>query len=901
MPDDFSLLQSPRAQVYDNSADPGDEESNFVQGFSDLAKKALAKSQPALVANAVTFRVLEKDVEKGDGLGTFIIKLGGEILFIPVVLVENAVKPLDVFYCRSRDRYYPLTPEWLRDVSTSGVSPLGSAIDTPKNRTTDVDIRRLVVPPTIGRFGYASAEPDGWDGFRHLHRKLATDGLLRFPQALSRLPNRSKVAVLASFDRMPAVARLLGAQYGVPTLKEACAPREEKTASVVETPVKKDVYLADAGTSVQELQRELGPGEAARAYSQIRTDGIYVTDRRPKHNEVIALAEKSVDLEEAHGLGLYRFFLHDGSTKVGLAIPSPAPMRQIVQDDSSGTSLNLPRQNRTVLVLFPDGAYAVLDAPLGQPIPATATELDSFIAARAKADPVSGETGVLLGPGPRGVWATEPHAVHEVQRGEAACRWRAEGMSVTRVKGMGGGVTQPTGSRAIFVGEKCAWWPLGRRLTSSEIHDNPALIQRLVMSGLAKTGAVKIAAVRGLGGEFIIGTRREALSGARAVVKLARDYGLTLSDAANVLTSVAGNAPVGFWVKRADAPPPQGGDPNADPNAQMDPSMMGPPAPPPPSGLDLAVAEQAAVIQGQMAALQQQLQLLGQVQQRAMGIDQGGGAMAAPQGATAMMGAPPATVMGMPAMAPMSMPQQGMPQQGMPMGGAPMGMPQQGMPQQGMPQQGMPQQGMPMGGAPMGMPQQGMPQQGMPQGMPMGGAPMGMQQPPQMGMQMGMQPPGMMPGMMPGMPGMPMPAPGQQQMGMPMQPQPQDIPVMTEPPTPETIAGQVSPQFLQDAQVLGDPSVFDAAAIAAFSQPRALQEIFKNYAPVLDNAVDKLGRALILIYTQHRDIRDKLGDEALRTLEMKTRNVFREMGATLRLFTEHGEQVDDSGADSTLL
>lgn len=134
-----------------------------------------------------------------------------------------------------------------------------------------------------------------------------------------------------------------------------------------------------------------------------------------------------------------------------------------------------------------------------------------------------------------------------------------------------------------------------------------------------------------------------------------------------------------------------------------------------------------------------------------------------------------------------------------------------------------------------------------------------------------------------------------------MPPQPQDIPVMTDPPTPENIAGQVSPQFLEDAQVLGDPSIFDASAIAAFSQPRALQEIFKNYAPVLDNALDKLGRALVLIYTQSRDIRDKLGDEALRTLEQKTRNVFREMGATLRLFSEHGEQVDDSGADSALL
>ena len=120
-------------------------------------------------------------------------------------------------------------------------------------------------------------------------------------------------------------------------------------------------------------------------------------------------------------------------------------------------------------------------------------------------------------------------------------------------------------------------------------------------------------------------------------------------------------------------------------------------------------------------------------------------------------------------------------------------------------------------------------------------------------------------------------------------------PVMPQAPTPDTLAQQVNPTFLNDAALLGDPQVFDAAAVAAFARPKALREIFQNYAPSLDGAVDKLGRALLLLYTQTRDVREKIGDEAHRDLEQRVRDVFRSLGDTLSLLREHGDQLAPDG------
>lgn len=71
---EFPLSQSQRTQSFQMPQAPEDERDAFVGGFSELAYRAFQKSQPELMGNVLTFRVLDVDVEEGRGIGTFIVQ-----------------------------------------------------------------------------------------------------------------------------------------------------------------------------------------------------------------------------------------------------------------------------------------------------------------------------------------------------------------------------------------------------------------------------------------------------------------------------------------------------------------------------------------------------------------------------------------------------------------------------------------------------------------------------------------------------------------------------------------------------------------------------------------------------------------------------------------------------------
>lgn len=844
----FADLQSPRSQEFANAPSPDDEEALFTQGFTDLAYKALAKGAPTLRSSVITFRDLEKDVAKGEAVGAFIVRHGTEIVYVPVVLVDNAVKPLDVFYARTVDRFYPLTPQWLDRVDRETVNPMGRAMDAPKNVPTDVDLRSIVIPPTLGRFSYAEVE----------NTKLAFTRVMRelrepsgsFLACVKQAPNHLKVAMAEGLRRQPRALSLMVEQYGVSALTDALSPTQEKSASSQETPVRHDVRMYSASMPVQEMQRQLGAGEAAHAYSHIRKHGFYIQDTRKSHNALAASGAERLALTTPTATGLYRVYLHDGSCKVAAVIVNPRSCMSV-----SCFYGDTRREPTNILVLFQDGSYAQPSGILAEALTVSQGEFESFFLSRAQALPSKvDECGVIGHFYAMSADFTEPQYAREIQRGERASTFRSGFGVVCRVTGKIGGIKAlPHG---LLYGEDSFWWPVGEQISSSMFPTDPRVISTLIDAQLTKEGAVPIRVKVSSDQGFIVG--REVLYGPEAIVKVASVYGLNIDDATAVLETVKTRAPVRLWAKTAEpapapAPPPQ--DPNAMP---MDPAMMGPPMPPPPSGMDLAITEKTQLIQQQILALQQQAMMLQEVQMRAQGIDGSGGMIAAPQAALGVMGAPPATVGGAPAIAPMGsmpgmLPQMGQPQMGM-------------QPQMGQPQMGQPQMGMGM------QPQMGMnqPQPGMP------GTTPGI---PQMG---GMADPNQMGGMM-----------DPNQMGM-QAPPPQ--PVMSETPTADTIANMIDPKFLQDASLLGDPRVFDAAAVASLAKPRALREIFRNYAPTLDAALDKLGRTLILLYTQASELRDTMGDEAYQRIEQQARDTFRVLGDTLITLEEHGAHIPDGNS-----
>lgn len=570
------------------------------------------------------------------------------------------------------------------------------------------------------------------------------------------------------------------------------------------------------------------------AYSAIRRDGFYVKDTRQSVNALRATGAERLTLSTPTSTGLYRVYLTDGSCKTVAVIVDPVEVGcQPMPYERTPRGVRLPTR---LLVLFQDGRFAEPDRLLAEVLPVTQGEFESFFIPRARAFPTNRERGVVGHFFAMGAKVTSVLSAYDTQRGDKTSTFYSGGETITRTDASIGEFKTHAGG--LFYGRDSFWWPVTDYVASRDLLSDPTIISTMIDAQLVKEGAVRVKVKMAAEGGFIVG--REVFHGPAATVKIASEYNLSLEDATTVMVSTRAHTPYAFWSKvaadPAAAPPP--GDPNAMP---MDPSMMAPPPPPMPTGMDLAITEKTQLIQQQIAALQQQQMMLQEVQMRAQGIDGSGGMMAAPQAALGMMGAPPATVGGAPAIAP-----------------TPMGQPMA--------------QGQPMGSAlPQGMPQ-AQPTQPMftPPGMP-GTTP----QPPQM--------------ISPGSSGVPM----DPSMGGAYPPAPPPQPVMTEPPTAETIGNSIDPKFLQDAALLGDPKVFDAAAVAALAKPRALREIFRNYSPTLDAALDKLGRTLILLYTQARELRDRMGDEAYQLMEQRVRDTFRVMGDSLILMEEHTSHLPD--------
>ena len=149
-------LLSPAVNAQQQTPSSTDEQQLFEDKFGQMAYQAFSSKFPDLVAEIVTFKMLDSDLELGTAVGAFILEQEGDYIYVPAVLSENALKPFDMMYAKSKDIFLPLTNAWLEEVKKGTVSSLGEGAKLPDTVPTDVDIRNIVVPPTTGRYSYAS-------------------------------------------------------------------------------------------------------------------------------------------------------------------------------------------------------------------------------------------------------------------------------------------------------------------------------------------------------------------------------------------------------------------------------------------------------------------------------------------------------------------------------------------------------------------------------------------------------------------------------------------------------------------------------------------------------------------------------------------------------------------------
>jgi hypothetical protein len=844
MPGIFQM--SPEVQAYGNQQQPqGPEamEQMFKQRFSDMAYQVMFSRFADLAPSIVTFKILNMDATQGDALGVFILVKDGLTVYIPAVLGDSRLKPLEILYSKNLGIFLPLSTAWINELARLSLSEMGRGQDMPPGAATDVNIRNLVQPPTAeyGRVGYADdAESDIPRMLRQL-TKRAEASEMHFLDVISAAPKVALDGLKLAFEKNPSMFSKLASCYGKTALIQAMQSGYTRNAAehtmrgqikqaVLELNGSLDVLTKTA--SKEDLKRVFGK-MAGEAFSTIRQYGLAIKDTRVGLDKIAVEVEGTVSLSApGPGAGWLRIYSLDGPAENYLAVPlvetpSAIERRMEVEAYHNPDPFNPKEKAKKFLVISKDMAKIfVSDKVVGDPL--FPSESNGLLKAKISKYFTEGDTpapkdyGFFINPSPRGLQCTEPFVVSQVIKANGISTVTADGEPTMFVRGaedqaLKGKIVvthTETGGTRVFLpndahfvkipgakGEKA--WEYKRKMTQfvKSIITDPTRFRSWLKSIFKDAGAA-VAGVKHAGhNEWWIDGHSHAFTLGEALQKVATMYHLSIDDSTRVLNNAQkyGHANtyildktamdnLGRLLYKLSAETPQSSE--APIKAQPDqPGSQGgdpqqaqqqAPAPAPISPTDLAIGEALQNLTQQNQLTQQQNQA--QMEQMKQKMD-------------------------------MEMQQNQALMQVL---------------------QGIQQRSMALSGASNGQ------------------IPAGAEQSPQVAAQ----------AIAPVPPPQP-PPPAFMEQG--------DL-------SPEQVQQQVNPSFVEQAAGLQDQGTMDAGAIAMVASAPVFQDITASYIPQLEKALDNLGRVLLTLWVKERETKENVGDEAFTQLEDRLRNLFKNMG-----------------------
>jgi hypothetical protein len=127
--------------------------------FSDLALAKLLQTSPELGSLILTFQDLSEEAppESGMKVGTFVLRSGAELFFVPVIAKGDTLYPLDSLFLESTGKFMPLSKKVIEGIVNNGQIEPGKPVKIPKTVDTNPSLQSFINPPRTGKFVYASS------------------------------------------------------------------------------------------------------------------------------------------------------------------------------------------------------------------------------------------------------------------------------------------------------------------------------------------------------------------------------------------------------------------------------------------------------------------------------------------------------------------------------------------------------------------------------------------------------------------------------------------------------------------------------------------------------------------------------------------------------------------------
>ena len=829
---------SQNVNAYEQLPSAEQAEELFKQRLSQMAYNVLFAKFADLAPQVVTFKILESEATTGKATGAFILLFEGKTIYIPIVMVDSSIKPLDMFFFKDLNIFLPLSKEWLEEISKMSLTNQGEPSDIPAQVPQDVNIRDLILPPVMpyGRVGLAAANddltPESMDFYaKHMFKEAARNNTLemppRFLEFISKAPTPVLDGIKLAFELHPDFLKAAVSIHGKTAVTAAFqtgyanAKNHEKRASV-----HGEVRVFTRGTPTSEIRQMCG-SHTGEVFSDLLKVGVAAVDTRPGMRNATMPTEHSIKLQppDAKG-GFMRLFFADAAPDLFYVVPlgtSGPFQRDYYGDHWAG------KNEQQYLIIKADASSAwtegdVIGAPVDDLKEIESTKIYKMLEGGAKGDtPSTGSYGFFIYQTPSSTQVTRPDGIKNV--------WDTDGRKRIECGWSTTYVIDDTNPRKkfdftlkgemVFLPKDVKWITLAHKTDTKDFYalqdemrkycllKDPQLINRWLGDKLNATGMTEINVKRASTQDWWVNGSSNAYGLAEALHKVASDYNLSICDAGLVLIDSHKRGACSYKLVtpktasalRKLAAPMQQQEPQQSEQSQVDPAaaqqmqmqQMQQMAPPTISPTDLAIAETLQSLQQESQMRMQQMQA--QAEQT-----------------------------------------------------------QQQLQQQQQQQQQMIQQEQDSTSKLVGVLQQIQQRSQMLSQATGGMIPQGAEQSPAAAA-----------GMI-----APMPQPEEE---------PPPTPTMTEEAlSPESIAQQINPQMAQQAAGLKDQGVFDTAALATLAAAPMLQDMVSTYVPNLEKALDNLGRILLTLWMREGDVKDNIGSDTFIYMEDKLRNVFKGLG-----------------------
>jgi hypothetical protein len=302
--------------------------------FSDIALAKLLQTVPELGNYILTFKDVSEELQDDTGIqvGIFVLRVGAELFYVPVVSKNDNVYPIDSIFFDSKKKFFPLTKKTVALVTSPSQLEPGKATDIPKHVDGNPSVYNMISPPRTGKFVYASAS--------------------RLTDFLASLPEYLKEATMTKFAAEKSVYDSLDKMYGLKAIFDVLRPKPSGMAAVTnEAPIS---VVTDANPSMSTDQ-----------ISSILNDGFHVSGSQPQRRVAVSIQDYNssgvlTNVTNLDGDRDFEIMLSNGTSREAYI-----PKMYTLGSKPRGVTTSLPgveyNEPNSTFAIFTNGDYAVGD------------------------------------------------------------------------------------------------------------------------------------------------------------------------------------------------------------------------------------------------------------------------------------------------------------------------------------------------------------------------------------------------------------------------------------------------------------------------------------------------------------------------------------------------------------